>query len=481
MTVVTQITLPAPASPEGGTRVAMVMAAIRARIADRSLASGARLPSIRATAEAMHISKSTVVEAYERLAAEGVIAARRGAGFYVAGRSAPLSVSVPGPRPEREVDPLWLTRHSLEAEPGALTPGCGWLPQSWMPEEPLRAGLRQAARDKSVNLTFYGAPRGHMPLRQVLCRQLAERGIEAPPDQILLTESATQAIDLLCRLLLEPGDTVLVDDPCYFNFFGILRASRAQIIGVRYTKNGPDVEGFAAALAEHKPRLYLTNATLHNPTGASLAPSVAHRILKLAEAHDLTIIEDDIFADFEMEPATRLAALDGLNRVIYLGSFSKTLSASLRCGFIAARPELIEPLLDLKLAVQFGGGPAAAEVIHRVLTTGIYRRHLSSLRARLGTAMGATLHKLKRAGLTPWIEPSGGIFVWASLPDGLRAADVAKFALNESVVLAPGDAFSLSKAPSAFLRFNVAQCADAEIFKILARSMLKAGKQKTLD
>ncbi len=454
----------------------MVMAAIRARIADRSLGSGARLPSIRATAEALHISKSTVVEAYERLAAEGVIAARRGAGFYVAGRTAPLSVSEPGPRPERQVDPLWLTRHSLEAAPGALTPGCGWLPQSWMPEESLRAGLRQSARDTAVNLTFYGAPRGHLPLRQVLCRQLAERGIDAPPDQILLTESATQAIDLLCRLLLEPGDTVLVDDPCYFNFFGILRASRAKIIGVKYTPNGPDLEAFAVALAEHKPRLYLTNATLHNPTGGTLAPNVAHRILKLAEAHDLTIIEDDIFADFEMEPAIRLAALDGLNRVIYLGSFSKTLSASLRCGFIAARPDLIEPLLDLKLAVQFGGGPAAADVIHRVLTNGIYRRHLSALRARLGTAMGATVQKLKRVGLIPWIEPRGGIFVWASLPGGLRAADVARFALNEGVILAPGDAFSLSNAPSSLLRFNVAQCADARIFKILEGGISHAGK-----
>jgi DNA-binding transcriptional MocR family regulator len=452
----------------------MVMGAIRARIADRSLGSGARLPSIRTTAEALHISKSTVVEAYERLAAEGLITARRGAGFYVASRAAPLSVAEPGPRPQRQVDPLWLTRHSMEAEPGALTPGCGWLPQAWMPEDSLRAGLRQAARDTAVNLSFYGTPRGHLPLRQVLCRQLAERGIEAPPDQVLLTESATQSIDLLCRLLLEPGDSVLVDDPCYFNFFGILRASRAKIIGVKYTQNGPDVDAFAAALAEHKPRLYLTNATIHNPTGATLAPSVAHRILKLAEAHDLTIIEDDIFADFEMEPATRLASLDGLNRVIYIGSFSKTLSASLRCGFIAARPDLIEPLLDLKLAVQFGGGPAAAEIIHRVLANGTYRRHLATLRARLGTAMGSTINKLNRTGLIPWIEPRGGIFVWASLPAGLRAADVARFALNEGVVLAPGDAFTLTQTPCSFMRFNVAQCSDPKIFTTLQKAIENA-------
>jgi DNA-binding transcriptional MocR family regulator len=459
------------------TRVALVMAAIRGRIADRSLGLGARVPSIRVTAGALGISKSTVVEAYERLAAEGVIAPRRGAGFYVAGRAPPLSVAAAGPRPEREVDPLWLTRHSLEATPGALTPGCGWLPRSWMPEEALRAALRQSARDMAVDFSGYGTPQGHLPLRQVLARHLAERGVAAAADQMILTESGTQAIDLLCRLLIEPGDTVLVDDPCYFNFFPILRASRANIVGVPYLRDGPDLDAFAAALVAHKPRLYLTNATLHNPTGASLSPHVAHRLLKLAEAHDLTIIEDDIFADFELEPAARLAALDGLNRVIHIGSFSKILSANMRCGFIAARAGLIEPLLDLKLAIQFGGGPAAADIVHRVLTNGVYRRHVTALRARLGTAMGTVTRDLRRAGLTPWIEPRGGIFIWAELPDGLRAADVAKGALVEGMVLAPGDAFSLAGTAGGFLRFNVAQCGDARVFSLLSRAMARAARK----
>jgi DNA-binding transcriptional MocR family regulator len=460
----------------GITRVSLVMEAIRGRIADRSLGSGARVPSIRMTAEALRISKSTVVEAYERLVAEGVIAPRRGAGFYVASRPAPLCIAAPGPKAAREVDPLWLTRNALEAGADSLMPGCGWLPRSWMPDEALRAALRQSARDMSTNLTGYSVTRGHLPLRQTLTRHLGERGINASPEQMILTESGTQAIDLLCRLLLEPGDTVLVDDPCYFNFFAILRANRAKIVSVPYTTSGPDLEEFEKALIAHRPRLYLTNATLHNPTGASLAPHIAHRLLKLAEAHDLTIVEDDIFADFEIAPTARLAALDGLNRVIHIGSFSKTLSASLRCGFIAANAALIEPLLDLKLAVQFGGSTASADIVHRILTNGFYRRHISALHARLGAGMGATIRKIQRAGLTPWIEPRGGIFVWARLADGLHAADVAKFALAEGMVLAPGDAFSLSKNASRYLRFNVAQCSDPRVFPALSKAMDKACK-----
>jgi DNA-binding transcriptional MocR family regulator len=181
------------------------------------------------------------------------------------------------------------------------------------------------------------------------------------------------------------------------------------------------VEALAGILQRHRPRLYITNSAFHNPTGAQLSPVVAHRLLKLAEAHDLLIVEDDIFADFEHEQAPRLAAFDGLARVIQVGSFSKTLSASLRCGYIATRADWCEQLVDLKLATSFGNSPFNAELLHQLLLKGGYRRHLDSLRARLAEAMGETLTRLRRLGLQPWLEPRGGVFVWARLPGGLAA------------------------------------------------------------
>ncbi|CAN0524710.1 unnamed protein product, partial [Scytosiphon promiscuus] len=186
---------------------------------------------------------------------------------------------------------------------------------------------------------------------------------EASSQQILLTSSGTQAIDLLCRFLIEPEETVLLDDPCYFNFHALLRAHRVNVVSVPYTRTGPDIEQFEQVLKQHNPRLYITNSALHNPTGATLSPAVAHRVLKLAEQYDMLIIEDDIFADFEHEPAPRLAAFDGLERVLHIGSFSKTLSASVRCGFIAARQDWIEEIVDLKLATSFGGGAFSSELV----------------------------------------------------------------------------------------------------------------------
>jgi DNA-binding transcriptional MocR family regulator len=457
-----------------GTLVEHVMASVRGHIASRQTAPGARLPSIRGLAQTMKVSKSTVVDAYDRLVAEGKIQSRRGSGFFVAGHPPPFSLADTGPRLDREVDPLWITRQSLDAGSIRLKPGCGWLPASWMPEADIRRALRALARNEQTNLTDYSTPLGSPALRQFLSRRLADRGIEAPAHQIILTESGSHAIDLLCRFLVEPGDTVLLDDPCYFNFHAMLRAHRVKIISVPYTPSGPDTALFEQALTAHAPRLYITNSALHNPTGATLSPAVAHRVLKLAERHDLFIIEDDIFADFELAPAPRLAAFDGLDRVIHIGSFSKTLSAAVRCGFIAARQDWIDKVVDLKLATAFGGGSFSAALVLALLKDGAYRKHIGSLRTRLAESMGHVSARLKAIGLVPWIEPDAGMFLWCRLPAGLDAADVARAAIADGLILAPGNVFSLRQAASGFLRFNVAQTMDPAVFPLLERAMQRS-------
>lgn len=453
------------------TLVEQVMQAIRQRIAARTLGPGARLPSIRSFAATMQVSKSTIVEAYDRLAAEGTIQSRRGSGFYVAGHMPPLSLAEIGPRLDHAIDPLWVSRLSLDADDGMPKPGCGWLPASWMPEAGVRRALRTLARADDALLTDYATPLGLKPLRQLLSRRMAEHGIEAAPDQIMITESGTQAIDLLCRSLVGPGDAVIVDDPCYFNFHALLRAHRVKIISVPYTPHGPDLERFAEALAEHRPRLYITNSALHNPTGAVLSPVIAHRLLKLAEQHDLTIVEDDIFADFEHEPAPRLADFDGLERVIHMGSFSKSLSASVRCGFIAARRDWIDGLVDLRIATSFGGGRLSSELVLLMLKDGTYRKHMDHLRARLAHSMGETSVKLKALGVMPWIEPRGGMFLWCKLPEGIDAGKVAQAGLREKIVFAPGNVFSQTQSANSYMRFNVAQCADPRILRVLETAL----------
>lgn len=452
---------------KGTTLVEQAMRKIRLQIDNQRLMPGARVPSIRKFAETMRVSKSTIVEAYDRLVAEGVIQARKGSGFYVAGHVPPLTLSKIGPKLDRVVDPLWVSRQSLEADDFVLKPGCGWLPADWMPQDAIRRALRSLSRADQSALTDYGSPLGFEPLRELLIRRMARHGIEAALDQVVLTESGTQAIDLLCRFFIEPGDTVLVDDPCYFNFHALLKAHRVNVISVPYTPVGPDLELFEKTLREQQPRLYITNSAIHNPTGAVLIPGVAHRVLMLAEQSDLIIIEDDIFADLETTPAPRLAAFDGLNRVIHIGSFSKTLSAAVRCGFIAARQDWLEGLTDLKIATSFGGGPFSAQLAWHVLKDGSYPKHIDALCDRLSRARGNTAARLEHIGIKPSIEPQSGMYLWCTLPDNLDAADVARKALAKGVVLAPGNVFSLTGSAGQFLRFNVAQSTSPKIFEVL--------------
>ncbi|MCK1759062.1 PLP-dependent aminotransferase family protein [Bradyrhizobium sp. 137] len=452
------------------------MSAIRAKVAGRALGAGDRLPSIRSLAATMRVSPSTIVEAYDRLAAEGLIRARRGSGFYVSPATMPpLALTEAEPRRDREVDPFWVSRQSLDADAVAPKPGCGWLPPEWMPEAALRRAIRALARADESLLTDYGSTRGSPALRRLLLARLAEDAIEASVDQLMLTGSGTQGTDLVCRFLLRPGDTVLVDDPCYFNFRALLRAHQARIVGVPYTSSGPDVASFEQVLASERPRLYITNSALHNPTGATLSLPTAHRLLTAATAHDLTIIEDDIFGDFEPERSPRLAALDGLNRVIRTGSFSKTLSASVRCGYIAGRADWIEQLVDLQVATSFGGpSPVATEVIATVLVGGSYRKHMDELRQKLMRARRDVARKLQALGIEPWLMPRGGFFLWCRLRDSQDATAVARAALEADVVLAPGNVFSVSQTASHFMRFNVAQMSDPRVWDVMRRA-LKAG------
>ena len=195
-------------------------------------------------------------------------------------------------------------------------------------------------------------------------------------------------------------------------------------------------------------------------------------MLSAASAHDLTIVEDDIFADFEPTPSPRLAVLDGFNHVIRIGSFSKTLSASVRCGYIAGRTDWIEGLVDLQVATSFGGpSPVATELIASVLASGSYRKHMDEVRQRLTRARNAAADQLAPLGIAPWIMPRGGFYLWCRLPDGHDSTVIAQRCMEEDVVLAPGNVFSISESAASFLRFNVAQMGDERSLVALRQAM----------
>ena len=321
------------------TRVGLVVETLRSRIDSRALGRGARLPSVRKLADELDVSRSTVVEGYDRLAALGLVEARRGSGFFVAQPPRPL-VLAEAPRLDPAVDLLALVRRALEDRPDVLQPASGWLPESWLPSAGLEKAVRALARGVQSARLRYDSPFGFEPLRRLIAARLAERGAPIEPDRIVLTNSTTQALDLALRFLLRPGDRVVVDDPHYYNFRPLIRAHRAEIDAAPYTREGPDLAELEAIFAERRPRVYLMVCGPHNPTGATISASTAHRVLTLAEKYDVVIVEDDIYGDFETMPGPRLAAFDGFERVILIGGYSKTVSAALRVSYLAGRDRL---------------------------------------------------------------------------------------------------------------------------------------------
>jgi DNA-binding transcriptional MocR family regulator len=455
--------------------VDQLVAAVRRQVDDRILRPGMRLPPIRGLAERQGVSRFTVVEAYDRLVALGYLQSRRGSGFYVAPRPLPAG---PAPAPERDraVDVAWMLRQAFAPDDGRLKVGRGWLPAEWLDEEGLRRHLRTLSRRPDAHLAEYGTPLGYLPLRQQLQLRLAQLGIGARPEQILLTQGASQALDLAARLLVKPGDCVFVDDPGYFSLFGNLRLHGAKLVGVPRSGQGPDPAALETLLESHRPRVFFTQSVLHNPTADSLSAANAFRILQLAERHDFIVVEDDIYGDFQPGSATRLTELDQLDRVLYVSSFSKTLSGSLRVGFVAGRPDLIAELTDIKLLSALPGSELPERIVYLMLTEGHYRKYLDRLHGRLAGCQEQAQRLLERHGLAIHGEPKHGMFVWARLPGVEDTAGIAAEAAHQGIMLAPGKVFRPQMQASPCLRFNVTATADPRFGRFLGEALAAPGR-----
>jgi DNA-binding transcriptional MocR family regulator len=452
-TAATRMTLPFPERAEAGSLAAACGLWVRRRIQSRIFPGGARLPSIRGLAASLSVSPFTVADAYEQLVAEGLIESRRGSGFYV---RAVL-------RADRRVEPggaidlAWLMRHMLDSGV-ARGPGVGVLPATWLDGAPIGDAVRALGREGVDRWVTSGSSHGFAPLREVLSRRLDGLGVTAGPDQIILTTGITQALDLVVRTLLAPRDPVLVLDPAWFGAIAVLSAAGARVAAVPSTPAGPDLRLLDRLMGELSPRLLVLSATAQNPTGLTLSASAREEILALAERHDTMIFEDDVYSDFAAAGAERLAARERLDRVIYAGSFSKTLSPNLRAGFVAARPDLAERLAATKVLTGFTTPEMNERLLHRLLIAHRYARLASSLAGRLDEARAAALDMFRTEGMPVFGRPDSGLFLW--IDTGCDTTLLAAAAHDQGLLVVPGALFSPTQARSTWTRFNLATPAE---------------------
>jgi DNA-binding transcriptional MocR family regulator len=394
------------------------------------LAAGARLPPERELARRLAVGRSTLVAAYELLRQEGCLTRRQGSGTWVA------SVGTDDRRPgvEATAHPMFLS--FLEPPDGVLQMACA-APASPPPElfEAYRVGLERMA---SVTGDIGHHPAGHPELRVALARSYTDRGLPTTPEQIIVTTGAQQALALLVRLFVSPGDTALVEGPTYPGMLELLREAAADIAWVPGGATGLDASAWCRTLVERRPALAYLVPTFHNPTGTVIPALVRRRLVELARVHDVPLVEDEVVhgLSFIGDPPPALATFGPAEHVVTVGSLSKILWGGLRVGWIRARADVVTRLARLKATQDLGGNVpvqfAAVELVPRIGE--LSRRRAELLRVRHDHLCARLTRDLPDWRFRP---AEGGQTLWVRLPFG-DGSSFAQVALRHGVAVLPG-------------------------------------------
>ena len=447
------------------------------RIRSRLLAPGSRLPSVRQCAIQQQVSPSTVVAAYDQLLAQGLVEARKNRGFFVRellrpgdmGQALPVVAATPfaaasAGQPRRPIDATALIRGMFHKVSNKPQPGMGVFPPEWLETTFMPAAVRKVTGTKALQefSLQYGEPLGDLGLRRALSKKLATLSVHAAPEHIITTVGATHALDIVSRTLLRAGDPVMVEEPGWAVEFARLAAMGMRILPVPRHADGPDLEVMARYCELHRPKLLVSVSVFHNPTGYCLSPASAHRVLQLANQHDFHIVEDDTYSHIAPEHATRLCALDGLQRTIHVSGFAKILAPNWRVGFLAAHPSLIEPLLDTKLLGTLTTPALLEKAMAICMEQGQLRRHAERIKTRLEAARSRSVRLALAAGCRFAAQPAG-LFGWVDTNVDTDA--LALRMLDEGYLLAPGALFYAERKPSTLMRINFATTQDAAFWK----------------
>ncbi|MEL7141293.1 MAG: PLP-dependent aminotransferase family protein [Cyanobacteria bacterium J06643_4] len=477
------------------------------------LSADTQLPSIRSLAQTVKVNKLTVIEAYSVLEADGLVHAKPGAGYFVnssVNSSMASSVTSSGQlstaiatsttdwakkashshfNPAQEVMMPSQGKHSFPAVYYATLASHGHADvvdlSRGEPHPFGEADLRRIARRamKSSDLFFRQThPKGDVSLRSQISQILVRQGLDLSPDNLIVTSGSMQALSLLAEHFITPGDWVIVEAPTYHGFLSVLQQRDAQIIGIPMTPQGMNLDLLEQYLQSHRPKLIYTISTLHNPTGITTSVEHRQRLLALAENFDCLVIEDNAYDPLSFGPTPPpIKALDKSDRVIYVGTFSKTLMLGLRVGYMAITGKHNNPLTERKLLHDFHISNASQAIVKEYLASGHYRRRLKHIR---------TLHRERRdymlsllaVHLPPtvtWTVPEGGTFLWIQLPTDISVADISTAAAAQQVLLGSGAAFFPTGQgyPALRLNFSLPPEATERGIRILGNILQAAQKQ----
>jgi GntR family transcriptional regulator/MocR family aminotransferase len=443
---------------------------LRKNILSGNLAPETRLPGTRTLAEELGVSRITVKNAYAWLESDGLIATRAGSGTYVLAQEEIGAV----PKLDKTIPwPLWQQQFYREEPPpvGPARPQRDRLqliqftgvgdPDQFPLRDFTKSLLAVLRRDGVAALEYGDFNGGHLPLRRTIAHILASQGIQARPENILVTSGSQQALSLICQVLLKAGDVILVEKPTYNFALELFRDLGYIVEGIPIDGNGMRVEDLELLLQQAHPKLIYTIPNFQNPSGVCMSSPRRRQLLALSDRYNIPILEDDFAGDLRYDGRTQPAikGLDNGGRVIYTGTFSKMLMPGLRMGFLLADGPIFARLVEHKRVHDLATSSLLQRTLDEYVTVGRYQAHLrrscrvySKRREAMLAAIGR--HLPKEVTVDP---PQGGLFIWLRLPEGIPSPELLEAALEEGVEFAPGTRFFPDPAEGErYLRLNFA-------------------------
>lgn len=451
---------------------------IRQLITGGALAPGDRLPPSRELARRLGVHRTTVANAYAELTAENWISGHVGRGTFVSKGIEPGPASVAKPARESTIaadgylwttlldeshadDPLDVLIHdALTAAPDTISFITARPAEELFPVDDFRRCCNDVLKREGQRLLQLGPSDGYPSLKECLRDVLRRQGIAASARELLVVNGCQQGLDLVRRVFVHPGDTVLLENPCYPGAIQTFRTPGVKCIGVPVSEQGLNLEVLESLLGQNRARLLVLTPEFQNPTGTTLSLEGRRRVLELAARYQVPIVEDHIYGALRLRgrELPSLKALDRRGLVIHLNSFSKLCFPGLRVGWIVASAPVIERLRMAKQATDLHTGQLAqaalAEFCRRGLLDSLSERARTLYRTRLEAAEKALARHFPAEAR--WVRPEGGMSIWVSLPEGLDAGVLLFKARERKVLFTPGRFFYFQAVRPNTLRLGFA-------------------------
>ena len=456
-----------------------IVDAVREAALDGRMRPLAKLPPTRELARRLGVNRNTVVAAYEKLAAEGWIRSHTGRGTFLVARP-----NAAAEAPESSAEPArWFTAFSravegasvgglqsiyrLAIDPHGISFVGSYPADELMPLAPFARAMNQVLSRGDARILAYGPTSGHPPLRETIAAGMRRDGSPAEVDDILVTNGAQQALELVFRAFVDRDEAVVVEEPTYTGALTVLGALGARVVGVPVDEEGMRPDLLAMAVERHHPRLIYVQPTFQNPTTRVMSEARRAEVLAVANRFQCPILEDDWACDLRLEgdPLPSLHAMDGGRHVIHLSTFSKKLMPGLRVGWVVAPPPVLGNLVELKRTQDCGTSPLLQAALDQFLRDGGLDRHLERIlpayRERRDT-MVAALERHFPPG-AQWSRPTGGLFVWVTLAEDFDGHELFDAARRRGVLYSRGDLFHSDGSGRNTLRLTYSGASPSQI------------------